>query len=52
MGIVRRDQPQVLMLLGPFIDTMNDDVKEGIISYRDSDGQLEFLEYQELFIKI
>ena len=45
MAIVRRDQPHVLILLGPFIDTMNEDVKEGIISYRGSDGQLDFLEY-------
>ena len=52
MGTVRRDQPHVLILLGPFIDTMNEDVKEGIISYRDADGQLEYLEYSELFTKI
>lgn len=52
MGIVRRDQPHVLILLGPFCDTQNEDIKDGIISYRDTDGQLDFFEYQELFIKI
>ena len=52
MGLVRRDQPHVLILLGPFCDTQNEDIKEGIISYRDTDGQLDFLEYQELFRKI
>lgn len=41
------------MMLGPFIDYMNEDIKEGVISYRDAtDNQLEFLEYSELFMKL
>lgn len=52
IALVKRDQPQVLVLLGPFIDTMNEDIKEGIISFRGADNQLEFMEYNELFTKI
>ena len=44
--------PHVLILMGPFVDGMNEDVKSGNISFRNSAGQYEFLDYNDLFMKI
>ena len=38
--------------MGPFVDVQNEDINDGNISYRGSDNQLEFMEYNELFLKI
>ena len=44
--------PHVLILMGPFVDGMNEDVKSGNISFRNSAGQFEFLDYNDLFMKV
>ena len=49
---VRQEQPHVLTLLGPFVDGMNEDVKSGNISFRNSTGQLEFLDFDDVFTKV
>lgn len=38
--------------MGPFVDGMNEDVKSGNISFTNSAGQFEFLDYNDLFMKI
>ena len=40
------------MLLGPFVDGMNEDVKSGNISFQNSKGELEFLDFADLFTKV
>ena len=52
MSRVRQEMPHVLILMGPFVDGMNEDIKEGIISFRNSTGQIEFLDYNDLFTKV
>lgn len=52
MARVRQECPHVLMLMGPFVDGMNEDVKSGNISFRNSQGQLEFLDFGDLFKKV
>lgn len=52
MSRVRQDMPHVLILLGPFVDGMNEDVQSGNISFRNSSGQLEFLDFNDLFEKV
>lgn len=52
MARVRQDMPHVLILLGPFVDGLNEDVKSGNISFRNSTGQLEFLDYADIFNKV
>ena len=44
--------PHVLILMGPFVDGMNEDVKDGNISFRNSTGDFEFLDYEDIFTKI
>lgn len=34
MSRVRQEQPHVLILMGPFVDGMNEDVQSGVISFR------------------
>ena len=46
MTLVRRDQPHVLVLMGPFVDYQNEDIQEGVISYQNSTGELEFIDYE------
>lgn len=52
MARVRQEMPHVLMLMGPFVDGMNEDVKSGNICFRNSTGQLEFLDFNDLFSKV
>lgn len=42
----------MLILMGPFVDGMNEDVKSGNISFTNSTGQLEFLDFEDLFSKV
>ena len=42
----------MLILMGPFVDGMNEDVKSGNISFQNSAGQFEFLDYNDLFMKV
>ena len=52
MSRVRQENPHVLILMGPFVDGMNEDVSSGNISFRQSSGQIEFLEFEDLFSKV
>ena len=52
MARVRQEMPHILMLMGPFVDGMNEDVKSGIICFRNSTGALEFLDFNDLFKKV
>jgi DNA polymerase alpha subunit B len=52
MAKVRQEMPHVLVLLGPFVDGMNEDVQSGNISFRNSTGQLEFLDFNDIFTKV
>ena len=52
MARVRQEMPHVLMLMGPFVDGMNEDVKSGNICFRNSTGSLEFLDFNDLFSKV
>ena len=38
--------------MGPFVDYQNEDIQEGVISYKNSTGELEFIDYETLFKKI
>lgn len=38
MSKVRQEAPHVLLLMGPFVDGMNEDVQSGNISFRNSTG--------------
>ena len=49
---VKQENPHVLVLCGPFVDGLNEDVKSGLISYRNSTGQLEFLDFDDIFSKV
>ena len=49
---VRQEMPHVLILMGPFVDGLNEDIKSGIISFRNSTGQIEFLDFNDLFSKV
>ena len=49
---VRQEMPHVLVILGPFVDGMNEDVQSGNISFRNSTGQLEFLDFNDMFTKV
>ena len=44
--------PHVLIMMGPFVDGMNEDVKSGNISFRNSTGELEFLDFDDVFTKV
>jgi len=52
MSRVRQDSPHVLILMGPFVDGMNEDVMSGNISFRQQSGQIEFLDFEDLFTKV
>ena len=52
MSKVRQEGPHVLLLMGPFVDGMNEDVQSGNISFRNSTGQLEFMDFGDLFHKV
>ena len=39
-------------MLGPFVDGMNEDVKSGNVSFRNENGQFEFLDFNDLFSKV
>ena len=42
----------MLIMMGPFVDGMNEDVKSGNISFRNSTGELEFLDFDDVFTKV
>ena len=52
MSRVRQEMPHVLIMMGPFVDGMNEDVKSGNISFRNSTGELEFLDFDDVFTKV
>ena len=52
MSRVRTEMPHVLILMGPFVDGMNEDVMSGNISFRQSSGQIEFLDFEDVFTKV
>ena len=53
MGVVNRDQPQALLLCGPFVNQNHEDIASGDLRCRDPEtGALRFLSYDELFTQI
>lgn len=52
MSRVRQESPHVLLLMGPFVDGMNEDVNSGNICFRNNVGQIEFLDFADLFRKV
>ena len=43
---VAQEKPHVLILMGPFVDVMHEQVKEGILSYKDPNTkEFEFLDF-------
>ena len=47
---VAQDKPQVLILMGPFVDANHEQVQDGILSYKDPNTkEIEFIDFQELF---
>lgn len=52
MARVRQEMPHVLVILGPFVDGMNEDIQSGVISFRNSTNALEFLDYADVFTKV
>lgn len=49
LDIVRRDRPQVLILMGPFLDARSPDLQEGDLSYAEpASKELTFLDYSEM----
>jgi len=45
MREVNRDKPHALILAGPFLSTLNEDISTGEIRYTSPDGDLNFVEY-------
>ena len=49
IDLVKRDKPHCLVLMGPFLDTKNQDLQEGDICYRDpATNEHVFLSYDDL----
>ena len=51
---IENEQPNVLILMGPFLDWNHEQISEGNLSFKNpnNEGKLEFLDYSELFDKL
>jgi len=53
LQLVERDRPHTLILLGPFLDGANADIKSADICFRDkSSNQVVFMDFDDLFEQI
>ena len=52
MAVVQKDKPHCLILSGPFVNQNHEDITSGDLRYRDSQGQMKFLDYAGLFTKV
>ena len=54
LQVVRRDRPNALILMGPFLDLRNSQIQDGELYFEKTPGKgdYEFVDYDELFANI
>ena len=52
MSVVKREEPNVLILCGPFVNQTHEDIQSGDLKYSTPDGYVDYLDYDILFQQI
>lgn len=49
LAVARKDQPQAIILMGPFVDVNNQDIFSGELFYSNPDQTREYITHEDLF---